>query len=116
MQLTRVLFIIIFFFYFIYFQFESYVRSLQIDPHSPNFRFITDGQLPIRQCLHPEVCAKDLNLPHYYWKFSDLRKEFVRFKSGDLSRALIPVGDVKKLPTMPSLPAQPLSIGDMLQG
>lgn len=97
-------------------QFDTYLRSLSIDPHSPNFHIITDGQLPLRQCLHPEACAKDITLPSYYWKFSDIRKEYVKSKSGDLSRALIPMIDAKKLPNMPGLPLPPASIGDIMTG
>lgn len=100
----------------IYFQFDQLVRSLNIDPDSPTFRIITDGQLPLRQCLHPEACAKDIELPNYYCKFSDLRKEFVRYKSAGLSRALIPVKDIKNLPNMPQLPAPPASISEMMEG
>ncbi|KAF7277460.1 hypothetical protein GWI33_007209, partial [Rhynchophorus ferrugineus] len=36
---------------------------------------MTDGQLPIRQCLHPEAWRKQLDLPNYYNAFHDLRKE-----------------------------------------
>lgn len=72
--------------------------------------------MPLRQCLHPEACAKDIELPTYYCKFSDLRKEFVRFKSGGLSRALVPVKDVKNLANMPALPVQPASIAEMISG
>lgn len=36
---------------------------------------VTDGQLPFRQCLHPSAGFKDIHLPSYYWKFSDLKKE-----------------------------------------
>ncbi|XP_059608445.1 RNA-binding protein fusilli isoform X2 [Phlebotomus argentipes] len=95
-------------------QFDAYARSLSIDPTSPNFRIVTDGQLALRQSLHPEASAKDIQLPSYYWRFSDLRKEMVRCKSGDLSRALIPITDAKKLVNMPSLPPLPGSIADML--
>lgn len=30
------------------FQFDEFVRSLQVDPHSPLFRLVTDGQPPLR--------------------------------------------------------------------
>ncbi|XP_052741145.1 RNA-binding protein fusilli isoform X1 [Bicyclus anynana] len=59
-------------------QFDEFVRSLQVDPHSPLFRLVTDGQPPLRQCLHPEACSKELDLPTYYARFHDLRKEYVR--------------------------------------
>ncbi|XP_063696115.1 RNA-binding protein fusilli isoform X1 [Culicoides brevitarsis] len=95
-------------------EFDSYTRSLSIDPTSSNFRLVTDGQLPLRQCLHPEACAKEIDLPSYYWRFCDLRKEFVSFKSGDLSKALVPAADATKLINMPNLPATPNSIAEML--
>ncbi|ODN02747.1 RNA-binding protein fusilli [Orchesella cincta] len=49
---------------------ESRTRS------SMSFAFITEGQLPLRQCLHPEACTKDILLPEYYYSFFDLKKEF----------------------------------------
>lgn len=61
-------------------QFERWVRgTLLLDPAAPSFRLVTDGQLPLRQCLHPEACNKDLQLPSYYQHFHDLRKELARF-------------------------------------
>ncbi|KAL5286450.1 ESRP2 family protein [Megaselia abdita] len=91
-------------------EFDEYLRTLQIDP---NIKIITDGQLPLRQCLHPESCSKDIELPQYYNKFSDLRKEFGRFKSGDYSRALVPLKDIKKLLQVPT-PSLPQSISEMV--
>jgi epithelial splicing regulatory protein 1/2 len=78
---------------------------------------VTDGQLPLRQCLHPESSAKDIHLPSYYWKFSDLKKEYPQTKP-DLSRALIPIADVMKLPNMPapSAPTTISSLADILSG
>lgn len=61
------------------FQFDGYVKSLNIDPTSPLFRLVTDGQLPLRQCLHPEACSKNIDLPEYYNVFHDLRKDFRTF-------------------------------------
>uniref|UniRef100_A0A4Y0BJA0 RRM domain-containing protein n=2 Tax=Anopheles funestus TaxID=62324 RepID=A0A4Y0BJA0_ANOFN len=95
-------------------QFDEYTKSLNLDPHCPSFRLVTDGQLPLRQCLHPEASAKDVDLPQYYWRFCDLRKEFVRFRAGDLSRALVPVAEAAKLQSMPSLPPTPASVGDII--
>ncbi|XP_031637596.1 RNA-binding protein fusilli isoform X2 [Contarinia nasturtii] len=92
-------------------QFDQEIRSRNIDPDSPTFRIITDGQLPLRQCLHPEACAKDIELPNYFCKFSDLRKEFVRFKMSDAWRSVVPIKD---LPNMPPLPTQPTTIADMI--
>jgi len=40
------------------------------------FVLVVDGQLPLRQCLHPETSAKEITLPEYYNSFFDLRKEF----------------------------------------
>ncbi|CAG9570990.1 unnamed protein product [Danaus chrysippus] len=59
-------------------QVDEFVHSLQVDPLSPLFRLVTDGQPPLRQCLHPEACSKDITLPPYYARFHDLRKEYVR--------------------------------------
>uniref|UniRef100_A0AAG5DSX4 RRM domain-containing protein n=1 Tax=Anopheles atroparvus TaxID=41427 RepID=A0AAG5DSX4_ANOAO len=96
-------------------QFDEYTKSLNLDPHSPSFRLVTDGQFPLRQCLHPEASAKDIDLPQYYWRFCDLRKEFVRFKAGDLSRALVPLAEAQKLQSMPNLPPIPASIAEIIQ-
>jgi len=37
---------------------------------------VTDGQLPLRQCLLPETCNKGIDLTPLYTSFFDLRKEF----------------------------------------
>ncbi|XP_044265915.1 RNA-binding protein fusilli isoform X1 [Tribolium madens] len=60
-------------------EFDAYCSSLHIDPHSAGFRLLTDGQLPLRQCLYPEACRKEIDLPRYYSTFHDLRKEVARF-------------------------------------
>jgi len=61
-------------------QFEIYARqTFHIGPSAHSLRFVTDGQLPLRQCLHPETCSKNLDLPSYYAYFHDLRKEFRAF-------------------------------------
>ncbi|XP_050293632.1 RNA-binding protein fusilli [Anthonomus grandis grandis] len=62
-------------------EFEAYCASLHLDPHNQGFRLVTDGQLPIRQCLHPEVWRKEFELPDYYNSFHDLRKEVAQFLS-----------------------------------
>ncbi|XP_034479398.1 RNA-binding protein fusilli isoform X2 [Drosophila innubila] len=93
-------------------EFDAYLRSLSLI--DTEIKLITDGQLPLRQCLHREACAKDVELPAYYNQFSDLRKEFQRYKSGDLSRALVPLKDIKKMLQSPTLPL-PQSIGEMLK-
>ncbi|XP_016985349.1 RNA-binding protein fusilli isoform X4 [Drosophila rhopaloa] len=92
-------------------EFDAYLRSLSL--HDTEIKLVTDGQLPLRQCLHREASAKDVELPAYYNRFSDLRKEFLRYKSGDLARALVPVKDVKKMLQAPTLP-MPQSIAEML--
>lgn len=63
----------------LFFQFDTYVKSLNIEPQTPMFRIVTDGQLPIRQCLHREASIKDIELPEYYNVFHDLRKDFSKF-------------------------------------
>lgn len=63
-------------------QFENYARqTFHIGPSTHSLRFVTDGQLPLRQCLHPETCSKNFDLPGYYAYFHDLRKEFRAFYS-----------------------------------
>jgi hypothetical protein len=42
----------------------------------PPVTLVTDGQLPLRQCFHPEACNKSIDVPPYYYSFFDLRKEF----------------------------------------
>ncbi|KAJ8004934.1 hypothetical protein DPEC_G00141440 [Dallia pectoralis] len=45
----------------------------------------TDGQLHIRQVLHPEAASKNLTLPNCFNSFFDLRKEFRKhFPSADI--------------------------------
>ncbi|KAF5299595.1 hypothetical protein FQR65_LT09400 [Abscondita terminalis] len=71
-------------------EFEAYCVSLHVDPCNPGFQFVTDGQLPLRQCLHPEACRKEIELPYYYSSFHDLRKEVGRFtgKSDSLPQSV----------------------------
>ncbi|XP_012276396.1 RNA-binding protein fusilli isoform X2 [Orussus abietinus] len=57
-------------------QFETWWSSLSYIPSGCSPRFIVDGQAPLRQCLHPESCNKDIELPTHYTLFHDLRKEF----------------------------------------
>ncbi|CAF4859781.1 unnamed protein product [Pieris macdunnoughi] len=72
----------------------------------PLFRLVTDGQPPLRQCLHPEACSKDLTLPTYYASFHDLRKEYVRAYT---LRAVTP-----RAQPPPPPPDHPTSLHDML--
>ncbi|XP_049701604.1 RNA-binding protein fusilli isoform X1 [Helicoverpa armigera] len=89
-------------------QFDEFVRSLQVDPHSPLFRLVTDGQPPLRQCLHPEACSKDLSLPTYYARFHDIRKEYVR------AYTLRAVAGARAAAPPPPPPDHPGSLLDML--
>lgn len=43
------------------------------------FTLITDGQLHLRQVIHPEACKKSISLADYWYSFYDLRKEFCKF-------------------------------------
>ncbi|XP_014616855.1 PREDICTED: RNA-binding protein fusilli isoform X1 [Polistes canadensis] len=58
-------------------QFEGWWSSMSCVTGGGEPRFIVDGQAPMRQCLHPEACKKDIELPSHYNVFHDLRKEFV---------------------------------------
>ncbi|CAB3385279.1 Hypothetical predicted protein [Cloeon dipterum] len=61
-------------------KFESYVRTfVQSGDRPRGMIFVTDGQLPLRQCLHPEACSKNIQLSEFYESFYDLRKEFSSF-------------------------------------
>ena len=55
-------------------RFNAELSSRGLDPET--VCLVTDGQLPIRQCLFPEAQRKGITLPAYYSKFHDLRKEF----------------------------------------
>lgn len=63
------------------FQFEGYCSGLGVSPYS--LTLVTDGQLPLRQCLHPEAANKDITLPLYYNQFADLRKEVPSMYASD---------------------------------
>ncbi|XP_068789122.1 epithelial splicing regulatory protein 1 isoform X3 [Struthio camelus] len=53
-----------------------------------SFCFCTDGQLHIRQVLHPEASKKNILLPECFYSFFDLRKEFKKCCPGspDISK------------------------------
>lgn len=62
-------------------QFDRYARATlhsATELGTAHLRLVTDGQLPLRQCLHPEACNKDITLPTYYNSFYDIRKEVTR--------------------------------------
>ncbi len=46
---------------------------------------LTDGQLHLRQVLHPEAIKKGIVLPSYFNTFYDLRKEFRKcYRNNDM--------------------------------
>ena len=59
--------------------------------------FVCDGQLPLRQCLHPQAVAKSIEMDKpWWWSFVDLKMEWEKFSKvqrGDQS----PGGDDDKL-------------------
>lgn len=55
---------------------ESFLQSVS-ETASPDIVVVTDGQLPLRQCLMPETCTKGIaEPPAVFSLFYDLRKEF----------------------------------------
>ena len=60
--------------FLLFHRFNAELTSRGLDPNS--ICLVTDGQLPIRQCLFPEAQRKGITLPAYYNRFHDLRKEF----------------------------------------
>ncbi|XP_054722773.1 LOW QUALITY PROTEIN: RNA-binding protein fusilli-like [Uloborus diversus] len=65
-------------------QLDQFVQTKIIpDGHGRNFHLVTDGQLHLRQVLHPEACQKHISLPDYYYSFFDLRKEFRKLYSSE---------------------------------
>ncbi|XP_011173363.2 LOW QUALITY PROTEIN: RNA-binding protein fusilli [Solenopsis invicta] len=68
-------------------KFEAWWNSMSGVTSGIKPRFVVDGQAPMRQCLHPEACNKDIELPEHYNYFYDLRKDFVEYYSthGELS-------------------------------
>lgn len=68
-------------------KFETWWSSMSCITSGGTPKFVVDGQAPMRQCLHPEACNKDIELPEHYNYFYDLRKDFVACYSshGELS-------------------------------
>ncbi|OXB69401.1 hypothetical protein ASZ78_004891 [Callipepla squamata] len=58
------------------FQFNQSVSNELNIGVGTSFCFCTDGQLHIRQVLHPEASKKNILLPECFYSFFDLRKEF----------------------------------------
>lgn len=62
---------------------ERWIMSLGVHPDvgGRQFQFVTDGQLHMRTCLHPEAVRKSIPLAPHYYSFFDLRREFrMRYK------------------------------------
>ncbi|PIK58041.1 putative epithelial splicing regulatory protein 2 [Apostichopus japonicus] len=59
-------------------QFDQYLRQELNANEDASFCICTDGQLHIRQCLHPQATSKGVELPDYFYQFFDIRKEFRR--------------------------------------
>ena len=62
-------------------QFDRFLSAKGVHPEhgGRSFCLLTDGQAHLRQCVHHECCKKNINLPTYFYKFFDLRKEFRKF-------------------------------------
>uniref|UniRef100_A0A3P8UGW1 Epithelial splicing regulatory protein 1 n=1 Tax=Cynoglossus semilaevis TaxID=244447 RepID=A0A3P8UGW1_CYNSE len=59
----------------------------------------TDGQLHIRQVIHPEAASKNILVPDCFYSFTDLRKEFKKhFPSSDLKALNVHVMAESTLP------------------
>lgn len=59
-------------------QFDQYAKS-KLDSDCKSFRLITDGQLHLRQVIHPESSKKGIALADYFYTFHDIKKEFRKF-------------------------------------
>jgi len=60
-------------------QLDQFVKTKLCSETGRSFHVITDGQLHLRQVLHPEASNKTISLPDYFNTFYDLRKEFRKF-------------------------------------
>ncbi|KAG8179601.1 hypothetical protein JTE90_025766 [Oedothorax gibbosus] len=58
-------------------QLDQFVQA-KLGPDQ-SFHLVTDGQMHLRQVLHPEASHKNIALPSYYYSFFDLRKHFAKF-------------------------------------
>ncbi len=67
--------------FFLSFQLDRFLSSKEVHPDHGGkpFCFVTDGQLHLRLCLHPETTNKNIHLANYFNRFFDLRKEFKKF-------------------------------------
>jgi len=68
-----------------------------LEPYASDLCLVTDGQLPLRQCVHPQVGSKDIPLSSVFNEFYDLQKEFNRkyLKEGDDPMDLLQMGQCK---------------------
>ncbi|CAN7992449.1 unnamed protein product, partial [Ixodes hexagonus] len=60
-------------------QFSQWARARLESEAGGQFYFVTDGQLTLRQALHPEAVRHGILLPDAFYHFFDLRKEFTSF-------------------------------------
>ncbi|XP_037283589.2 epithelial splicing regulatory protein fusilli isoform X1 [Rhipicephalus microplus] len=60
-------------------QFSQWARARLEAEAGGQFYFVTDGQLTLRQALHPEAVRHGILLPDTFYHFFDLRKEFQAF-------------------------------------
>ena len=63
------------------FQFDRFLCAKEIHPDHGGrpFCLITDGPLHLRLCIHPEASNKTMPLPHYMYRYFNLRNEFKKF-------------------------------------
>ncbi|XP_063971755.1 epithelial splicing regulatory protein 2-like isoform X1 [Lytechinus pictus] len=59
-------------------EFDNYLTTELVGEDGKTFCLLTDGQLHVRQCLHPQTINKGIAIPDYFYSFFDLRKEFRR--------------------------------------
>ncbi|XP_072013370.1 epithelial splicing regulatory protein 1-like [Amphiura filiformis] len=57
-------------------QFDHYLRTELNTSEGATFCLCTDGQLHVRQCIHPQALKKNVELQDYFCNFFDIRKEF----------------------------------------
>lgn len=69
------------------------------DGDTDRVALVTDGQLHLRQVVHPKALAKNLSLPDYYNSFYDIRKEFRSFYH---SEEMTGISDMMNFLTMES--------------
>ncbi|KAG9339383.1 hypothetical protein JZ751_023776 [Albula glossodonta] len=55
---------------------NQFSQRLSIEANGAPVCLCTDGQLHIRQVIHPEASSKNIMLPESFYSFFDLRKEF----------------------------------------